>query len=456
MRSLLKLFADFSEKEGFAANSFIVGGTVRDIILGKELKDIDITVKGDAVNIAKKFAEKINASFVLMDKDLGIARVVKNAEFIDICLMRGNTIYDDLADRDITINAMAIPLKDSVKVSKCQSVKDSDALIKDSVKVSKCQSVKDSDTLTLGNSDTSLVSQIIDPFEGKNDLLNKIIRMLSEDNLTKDPLRILRIYRFALSLNFSIEDNTLNSTQRLAPLIASAAVERIAEELRYIVRLDDSYKTMKALMDNRILINIFPEVKEEFRVQSLDLYRKVEEILNNPSHFLLPTSCFPLLTFKKICLKLSTLFHDPDTAKQSAIRLKMSRKEVEFIHEMVLNRSKILSSYKEIEGMADETNIIGLLKEFRDDVYPLIILSIAQKPSIVDFCKEVINIYENAFKPRASLLPIITGNDLVNTFNLKPSPLFKKILAAIENMALEGKINTKEEAIKTVREMLSL
>jgi tRNA nucleotidyltransferase/poly(A) polymerase len=433
MHPLLKLFADFSEKEGFAADSFIVGGAVRDIILAKKLKDIDIAVKKDAVNIARKFAEKINASFVLMDKDFGIARIVKDAQFIDICLMKGSTIYEDLADRDITINAMAIPLKNSDKL---QAMSDK-LKVKNSLLVTRY----------------SLLN-VVDPYNGFYDLTHEIIKMVSEGNLIKDPLRILRIYRFAASLNFFIEDNTLNSTQRLAPLITSIAVERIAEELRYIVILNDSHKTINALLNNSILFYIFPEFEKDFSTQNLELYRKVEDILNNPTHFSLTASCFQLLAFKKICLKLSTLFPNPDSAKQSAIRLKISKKEVEFIHKMTFNRTRILNSYEETQGVADETNIIELLKEFHDDVYPLIILAIAQKPSITAFCKEVINIYENIFKPRAALLPIITGNDLISEFNLEPSPIFKKILAEIENMTLRGRINSKEEALKIAKKLL--
>ncbi|MDI6727463.1 MAG: hypothetical protein QMD44_00885 [Thermodesulfovibrionales bacterium] len=421
MHPLLELFIDFTEKQGITTDSFIVGGAVRDILLGKELKDIDIAVKGDAIDIAKRFAHEIDGSFVLLDKDFGIARVVKDNRFIDICLMRGNTIYNDLADRDITINAMAIPL------------------------------------LKFRSQESEVRSQIIDPFNGKNDLFNRIIKMVSEENLIKDPLRILRIYRFATALNFSIEEDTLSAAERLAPLITSVAVERIAEELRYIVRLGNSYKTMKALIDNRILANIFPDV----RINSLKLYKTTEEILSNLSDSL-QLSAFslrPLIKYfeteyRYICLKLSTLFPDPDSAKQSAIRLKMSRKEVEFIHKITLKRAKILDSYKEIQGMADETKTIGLLKEFRDDVYPLIILAIAQEPSIIDFCKEVISFYDNVFKARAALLPIITGDDLIREFNIKPSPAFKEILAAIEDMVLEGRINTKEDAIKAVSGMI--
>jgi len=420
MHPLLELFIDFAEKEGIATDSFIVGGAVRDILLGKELNDIDIAVKGDAINIAKRFAQEIDGSFVLLDKEFGIARIVKNSQFIDISIMRGDSIHSDLSERDITINAMAIPLA------------------------------------SFQPSAFSL-QHLIDPHNGKDNLFNRIIRMVSEENLIKDPLRILRVYRFAAALNFSIEEDTLSATERLAPLITSVAVERIAEELRYIVRLDDSYKTMKALIDNRILANIFPEV----RINSLKLYKTTEEILSNPSDSL-QLSAFslrPLIKYfeteyRYICLKLSTLFPNPDSAKQSAIRLKMSRKEVKFIHEMALKRAKILDSYKEMQGMADETKIIGLLKEFRGDVYPLIILAIAQEPSITAFCKEVVRFYDNVFKPRAAMLPIITGDDLINIFNLKPSPIFKELLAEIEDMILYGRISSKEEALKMVEEML--
>ncbi|GER92464.1 [cytidine(C)-cytidine(C)-adenosine (A)]-adding enzyme [hot springs metagenome] len=434
MHPLLELFIDFAEKEGFTTNSFIVGGAVRDILLGKELKDIDIAVKGDAIDVAKRFADKINASFVLMDKEFAIARVVQRGKrqktdsyFIDICMMRGNTIYDDLRKRDITINAMAMPLA-SQKV--CDF---------------------------LGTPLSKVRSKIIDPYGGRNDLFNKIIKMVSEENLIKDPLRIIRIYRFAAALNFSIEKNTLDATKRLAPLITSVAMERIAEELRYIIRLNNSYKTMKALMDNKILANIFPDV----RINSLKLYKDTEEILGNLSDSLglSALSLQPLIkyfeiAYKKICLKLSTLFYDPNAAKQSAIELKMSRKEVEFIHKMVVNRSKILNCYRKMLGITDETEIIELLKVFRDDVYSLIILTIAQKPSTAEFCKEMIKLYENVFKPRAALLPIITGNDIMNTFNLKPSPMFKEILAAIEDLVLKGKITSNEEALKVVKKMI--
>ncbi|MCL4537112.1 MAG: hypothetical protein M1610_05935 [Nitrospirae bacterium] len=417
MQPLLEIFRDFAKKEGIADKAFIVGGAVRDILLSKELKDIDIAIIGEALNIAERFAKEINGSFVLLDKEFGTARVVKNGEFLDISVMRGDSILSDLSERDITINAMAIPL-------------------------------------TNFQPSAFSLQHLIDPYNGKNDLFNGIIKMVSEENLIKDPLRILRIYRFAATLNFSVEKETLNAAGRLSPLITAVAVERITEELRHIIRLDDSYKTIKNMKDAGILSFLFIELKE----CSLELYKTVEKILNNPSLYFLDYSA-PIFKYfetdyRKICLKLSTLFPDSDTARQSAMRLRMSKKEVEFIHGMSSNRNRIADLYKKGTGSPDNTASISLLKEFKDHIYPLAILSIAKEPPITSFCHEIIIFYNEKFKTKMDILPIITGNDLIKEFNLKPSPLFKKILAAVEDLVLEGRVASKEEALKAVRGML--
>lgn len=431
MQSLLRLFIDFAEKQRIIGDAFIVGGAVRDILLGKELKDVDIVVKGDATDIAKKFADEINASFVLLDEDFGVARIVKNGQFIDISVMRGDSINADLSERDITINAMAIPLKDS---DKFQVTSDK---------------LKDKNSLLVAR--YSLLNAI-DPYNGFYDLTNEIIRMVSEENLIKDPLRIIRIYRFAAALNFHIEENTINAARRLASLITSVAAERIAEELRYIIKLDKSYETMQFFMDAGILSYIFPEISSEYGVAGLRLYKSIDEVLSN-----LPagnTLKYFGDNYRKICLKLSALFPDAESAKNAAIRLKMSRKEVEFIYDMALNRDKILNFYKETEGSPNEIKTVDLLKEFHDDIYALTILGVAQDVSTAAFCRELLGFYEHVFKPRASLLPIITGDDLINAFKLRPSPLFKKILNGIQDMVLKGKISSKQEALRIAEKML--
>src|SRR5208337_781943 len=110
MHILLDLFKEFALKKGIADNTYIVGGAIRDMLSGLETKDIDLVVPGDALEISREFAEVSGGSFVLLDSKFAIARVVKDPVFLDISAMRGDSITADLADRDITINAMAQPL----------------------------------------------------------------------------------------------------------------------------------------------------------------------------------------------------------------------------------------------------------------------------------------------------------------------------------------------------------
>ncbi|MDI6800716.1 MAG: hypothetical protein QMD01_01470 [Thermodesulfovibrionales bacterium] len=417
MYTLFEHFKDFAEKYDITGNAFIVGGAVRDIMSGKELKDIDIALKGDALGIAKKFSKEIGASFVLLDSEFGISRVVKKGFFIDICLMRGDSIYTDLADRDITINAMALPLTE-VREQRTDDRKQRTGI------------------------------SIIDPYNGKDDLSNKIIRMVSEENLIKDPLRILRIYRFAATLNFHIEEKTHNTVKRLASLITSPAGERIAEELRHIIKVSDSCKTIGSMMLDGILLRIVPEIAEMSDTM-LPLYKNIEDAINEE-----PFSRHLTDNYKKLCLKLSALFADSSSAKKASMRLKMSKKETEFIHSMVSSRIRILSLRKEIKGAPDAEEVIMLLKKFKDDIYSLAISGMAADPSAARFWREVIAFYHEKIKPRMALLPIITGDDLIERFGLNPSPLFKKIISEIEDSVLLGIITSKEEALKTASEII--
>lgn len=414
------MFMDFAESKGLANSAYMVGGAVRDLLLNNDLKDIDIAVKGDAVSIAKEFARQTGSSFVLLDKDFGIARVVNGNGYLDICAMRGDTIHTDLSERDITINAMALQLT------------------------------------AIGNQ----LSAIIDPFKGKSDLQNKIIRMVSEKNLIDDPLRVLRIYRFAATLDFSIEANTLDSVKKLAPMISSVAAERIAEELRHILRLDNSFRTVKAMADDGILHHIFSEIEKDNWEHT---YIHIEKILNNLSSFFsdhaAQISEYLGTDYRKTGLKLSVFFSSPDDALSASMRLKMSGKETDFIHKIAINKAVISELNNETDGRLDKLKATRLLKEFQNDIYPLIILAVAQtfngQTPVISFCQDILTYYHKEFLPRLGLLPLITGDDLINEFKLKPSPIFKEILSQIDDMVLEGIIDSREKALKAAKEIIN-
>lgn len=436
MHVLLDLFKEFALKKGIAGNTYIVGGAVRDMLSGLETKDIDLVVPGDALEISKEFAQATGSSFVLLDSKFAIARVVKESVFLDISAMKGESITADLAERDITINAMAQPL------SEWQSR-----------------------------------DHVIDPFGGKEDLQSGVIRMVSERNLVSDPLRILRIYRFSAALHAVIEINTRRALDPHGALLSDVAIERIADELRYMMEIGDSYESMKNMEEDNIIPVLFPEFLTDPGVsikRGLACYGRCETLLVDPAHY------FPLhekrildyfqLPARRICLKLTALFSGDTYALEAALRLKMSKKEAALISSISSGCENILSL---CSIASHRSEMLRFLKNVQDDVYPMVILAVAaggtnQGPSaypspetpepgdrILSFCNKILSLYVNEVLPRMGILRMITGNDLIKEFDLPPSPQFKLILSELEDDILEGKVNTKDEALKTVRDILA-
>lgn len=421
MLTLLNLFRKYAEDEGIA-DAFVVGGTVRDLLLGRQIKDADIVLKRDAEKTGRAFADATGASFVLLDRDFGIVRVARDNAFIDICTMYGGSILDDLANRDLTINAMAIPLSkmDYNAASGC------------------------------------ILSDIIDPFNGQNDLRYKIIRMISEANLVKDPLRLLRVYRFAAVLNYTVEVNTASAVRTHAFLISDSAVERIAEELRHIVLTPSSYSTLKDMEKDGLLLNLFPELSEigpDLWRQAKQAYGYAEHIMHNLSLYFPGRSKLIQEFFSRdlriFCLKLAVLTQDGIIADKVAARLKLSRREGDFIRMLEANHSVIAALAQNLKPA-----VMGILREFGDDVYALLVYILASErvcqlsgSSSIAFSREIVSIYQDEFLPRLKKLPFISGHDLISEFGLSPSPFFKDILTAIELLALEGLIGSRSEAL---------
>jgi len=422
---LLELFKEFAMKKGFAGNTYIVGGAVRDMLSGLETKDIDLVVPGDAIEISKEFAQASGSSFVLLDSKFAVARVVKDSFYLDISAMRGDSITADLADRDITINAMALPL---------------------------CE--------------WQSTVPVIDPFGGRKDLQSGVVRMVSERNLISDPLRILRIYRFSAELQAHIEINTRRSLKRHRARLNDVAMERIAEELRHMMSLADSYEKIKEMEEDNIMPVLFPELLSAPGISiknGLVCYGQCEKLLGDPVQY------FPLhekrifdyfeLPARRICLKFSALFSGQAYALEAAMRLKMSKKEAALIASISSGCEKILS----LCGIpVHRSGMLGFLKNAQDNIYPMVILAVAagqrrleSGDPVLFLCNKILSLYVDEVLPRIGILRMITGDDLIREFGLPPSPQFKLILSELEDDILEGKVNTKDEALKAVRGILA-
>ncbi len=175
-QKLLKTIYRFAKAK--RVKLYLVGGVLRDLILGREREnpDFDFCLKKGAISFGSRLSRKIKAGFVVLDKEHGACRLVKRIEnkiyTLDFTDFRGPTLEKDLLHRDFTANALALDL----------------------------EKVFTADTLD---------NLLIDPYQGREDLKNKKIRVASKKSFTEDPLRILRAFSFSFMLGFKIDKETL-------------------------------------------------------------------------------------------------------------------------------------------------------------------------------------------------------------------------------------------------------
>ncbi len=221
--SLLGRLRQLLQQRGI--DCYVVGGFVRDGLIGRTNNDIDLAVGGNATSIASDVAAAFGAKMVPLDEVNQVARVVlTGAEarwHLDFATLRGN-INEDLTLRDFTINAMAVSLAD-VKAGWSQV-------------------------------------RLIDPLGGQRDLTQKTIRAANESAFWHDPARLLRAVRFAAVLDSSVDRATETFMRRDAALITEVAAERLRDELCQILESKRAYDSLRFLARLGLLDRLMPEL----------------------------------------------------------------------------------------------------------------------------------------------------------------------------------------------------
>lgn len=240
---VFEAIAQSSQEMGISA--YIIGGWVRDIILKRPCKDIDIVAVGSGIELAQKVAKKLgNQYHVVVYKNFGTAQIAYNDYNIEFVgarkesyrsesrkpIVENGTLQDDQFRRDFTINALAISLNKT-----------------------------DYGTL-------------LDPFNGLADMDKKNIQTPLDPDITysDDPLRMMRAIRFATQLNFTIEKQSLESISKNKERIKIISKERITDELNKIMLSPTPSVGFKLLFDTGLLDYIFPEVAELHGVEIIN------------------------------------------------------------------------------------------------------------------------------------------------------------------------------------------
>jgi putative nucleotidyltransferase with HDIG domain len=208
---------------GRRSEPVLVGGAVRDALLGRRAgADLDVAVPGGAVDLARRLAERVRGRFVLLDGERGAARVLGEGVQIDIVDFRRPGLHADLAARDFTVNALAVPLRPLLRSGR---------------------------------------ARVVDPTGGVEDLAARRLRPFAAEVLAEDPLRALRGIRLEAELDLRLTGAAARAIRAVAPGLGAVAPERIGEELRALLGLAHTARALRRADRLGVLAAILPDVE---------------------------------------------------------------------------------------------------------------------------------------------------------------------------------------------------
>ncbi len=444
---VFKSVAEICREQGISA--YVIGGYVRDMILERPSKDIDIVVLGSGIELAQEVAKRLkNTSRITIFKNFGTAMFKYGEDEIEFVgarkesyrkdsrkpVVEDGSLKDDQERRDFTINALAISL--------CEQD----------------------------------FGQLTDPFNGLKDLQDNIVRTPLDPGITfsDDPLRMLRAVRFATQLNFSVHKDTFSAIREKRDRMKIVSGERISGELEKILMSPKPSTGFKLLESTGLLEIILPELdamkgvevkegnahKDNF-LHTLKVLDKISRKTQNPWlrwAALLHDIGKPVT---KKYINGNWTFHGHDFIGSKMIRdifksLKLPLNDkMKYVQKLVgLHLRPIVLSQEEVTDSA----IRRLLFDAGDDIDDLMTLCEADITSKND---EKVKLYLKNFKLVRKKLkeveekdrirnfqPPVTGGDIMHIFNIKPGRTIGILKAAIKDAILDGAIrNDRQEAI---------
>ncbi|MBS5951749.1 MAG: CCA tRNA nucleotidyltransferase [Clostridium sp.] len=439
----VKLIIDTFYRSNFEA--FMVGGCVRDILLGNLPKDYDITTSAKPEITISLFDKTIptglkhgTVTVLISNEPYEVTTYRTEGKYIDNRRPSSvdfvTDIKEDLSRRDFTINALAY----NEKVG------------------------------------------LIDYFNGTDDIKNKIIRCVgnADKRFKEDALRMLRAVRFSCQLNFDIEENTYTAIKNNYKLIKNISSERIRDELCKILISENPSKGLEILRDTKLLEIILPEINA--------LYNFSPKCTNHNRNVFAHTLKVIDNTENDLLLRLSALFHDvgklntltplnngtfygfPGHCLEGSImvkkilsRLRFDNNTIKVIsklieHHLVLNATVMPTKY-EVKMLLNEVGVdnINLLFSLqRADINSL------DNPRVflekVRYTENLVNEIINKNEPLTIKDLNISGGDLISNLNLKPGKILGDVLNHLLNIILENPdLNSKESLLTLAKSFLS-
>ena len=426
---------------------YVVGGYVRDLFLERPSKDIDFVVAGNGVELAELVAKKLNTKNLYVFKNFGTAMIKHKSyelEFVGARkesynrnsrnpIVENGTIEEDQERRDFTINAMAISLNQSS------------------------------------------YGKLVDPFNGVQDLQNKILKtpLNPEITFSDDPLRMMRAVRFASQLNFELSPEVFDSIANNKNRIEIISQERITDELNKMILSNNPSKGFKILFKTELLHLIFPEMAELQGIEVIngkghkDNFYHTLGVLDN----ILPNTNSLWLRWaailhdiakpptKKFYPKQGWTFHGHEDKGARMVpgifkRMKLPLDaKMKYVQKLVRLHLRPIALTKEEITDSALRRILFEAGEYIEDLMTLCRADITSRnPEKVkrfranfDKVEEKLKEVEKKDQLR-NWQPPISGETIIETFNLKPTKMVGDIKLAIREAILDGIIENSYEA----------
>lgn len=466
-----------------AVEAYLVGGAIRDSILGRPVLDIDVVLRGSGVDAARTVANSFGAAFYPLDAERGIGRVILAREgaryTLDFAALRESSIQADLALRDFTVNAIAVPLQEMAKA--------------------------------------------IDPLHGERDTRAGILRACSPHSIADDPVRAIRAIRLATQLGFRVEKETKEQARSAASILGRTSAERIRDEFFRILAGRKVAAAVHSLNSLGLLRVILPETAGlagmpqaapqhgdvwEHTLTALEKLEMVSDVLTYPSNaeraadWMMGLARARLGRFqaalsehlaRPLCderplrglIFLAALLHDaakPETrsvnslgevhflgheqlgaewALHRATALRFSNDEADFVSNIVRNHLRLLL----LQSSGPVTRR-AVFRFFRGTgpcgiAVSLFFLADALATHGAELTHQtwqaaidtVHSLLEGYFERPAEMIrpaPLLSGDDLIRDFGLSPGPQIGELLDALREAQAAGEVGSREEAVALV------
>ena len=398
--------------------AYLVGGCVRDALLeyASPYLDLDFVMPQDSIQTAQAIARHYKAGFVVLDAERQIARVVFDHATADFALQVGDSLVEDLERRDFTVNAIAY---------------------------------------------SPHTQTLVDPLGGQKDLAKRTLRMVSAENLKDDPLRLLRAYRQAAQLNFSVDAETRLQLHALAPLLSKVAAERIRVELSYLLShakgtlwLTDLWQDgllrssfAHATADGLALIGHMDQAEAEVTARWSQLEVLLHRTLSDR-----PKSGEGVRRTLFTTAKLVGLVNpDLQIAKQTLQAMKYSKAEINLVLTVLQGLRQLRQDLS--QGSLSRRHQYLLFRMVRDAFPAVAVVAIAAGIPLADIAP-LVDEYLNGDSAIAHPTPLVSGQVLMSTLSLTSGPLVGQLLAALELAYAEGAIATAAEAIQMAQNIV--